>query len=245
MMRKVLDWGGYAGLAVLAAGVLLPFARPAWAGYRWWLVGAGVLLVLASLLARVEDIRGVAGGRNVRYGVNAAVMIALLLGVIGVVEALSYRPTGAGTHRTSATASPRRSSCSGASRPTWPRRRSTGATSRAARRRGPLHRRPPRGQPVHLEERGSGPRAGLAKRYGVEAYGTIVLGDQGQVEKVLDVEEEKLTNALVKVTREGRRAVYVVQGHGEHELTNTERPGFSEAAAMEKANYEAAAGPRA
>ena len=56
---------------------------------------------------------------------------------------------------------------------------------------------------------------------------------------MLDAEEEKLTNGLVKVTREGKRVVYVVQGHGEHELANTDRPGFSEAkAAMERANYE-------
>src|SRR2546429_5479705 len=58
-------------------------------------------------------------------------------------------------------------------------------------------------------------------------------------EKVLDPEEEKLTNGLLKVTREGKRIVYVVQGHGEHELGNSERAGFSEAkGALEKSNYE-------
>ena len=80
---------------------------------------------------------------------------------------------------------------------------------------------------------------GLARRYGVESYGTIVLETKAKSEKVLDAEEEKLTNGLVKVTREGKRVVYVVQGHGEAEVANTERPGFSEAkSAMEKSNYE-------
>lgn len=80
---------------------------------------------------------------------------------------------------------------------------------------------------------------GLARRYGVESYGTVVLETKTKSEKVLDAAEEKLTNGLVKVTREGARVVYVVKGHGEHELSNTERPGFSEAkAAMERANYE-------
>jgi gliding motility-associatede transport system auxiliary component len=56
---------------------------------------------------------------------------------------------------------------------------------------------------------------------------------------VNDAEEEKLTNGLVKLTREGKRVVYVLQGHGEHELGNTERQGFSEAkGALERANYE-------
>lgn len=80
---------------------------------------------------------------------------------------------------------------------------------------------------------------GLARRYGVETYGTVVLETKNKSEKVPDAEEEKLTNGLVKVTREGSRIVYVIKGHGEHEVTNTERPGFSEAkAAMARANYE-------
>ena len=52
MIRKILDWAGYAGLAVLAAGAILPFARPDWAHYRGFLVLGGVLLVAASLLER-------------------------------------------------------------------------------------------------------------------------------------------------------------------------------------------------
>jgi gliding motility-associatede transport system auxiliary component len=56
---------------------------------------------------------------------------------------------------------------------------------------------------------------------------------------VLDAEEEKLTNALVKVTRSGKRIVYVLKGHGEREIGNTDRNGFSQAKEqMEKANYE-------
>src|SRR5207237_7693058 len=79
----------------------------------------------------------------------------------------------------------------------------------------------------------------LARRYGIESYGTVVLETKTKSEKILDAEEEKLTNGLVKVTREGKRVVYVVQGHGEPELANSDRPGFSEAkAALERTNYE-------
>src|SRR2546429_5116179 len=79
----------------------------------------------------------------------------------------------------------------------------------------------------------------LARRYGVESYGTVVLETKTRSEKVTDAEEEKITNGLLKLTREGKRTVYVVQGHGERELTSTERAGFSEAkSAMEKVNYD-------
>jgi len=67
-----------------------------------------------------------------------------------------------------------------------------------------------------------------------------VLQAKGRSEKVQDADqEEKLTNGLVKVLREGKRVLYVLQGHGEPDLANTDRPGFSEAkGALEKANYE-------
>ena len=66
-------------------------------------------------------------------------------------------------------------------------------------------------------------------------------GPAGQLrtEKVLDADEEKLTNGIVKVTRAGKRVVYVVKGHGEREIGTAERGGFSQAKEqMEKANYE-------
>jgi ABC-type uncharacterized transport system involved in gliding motility auxiliary subunit len=83
----------------------------------------------------------------------------------------------------------------------------------------------------------------LARQYGVESYGTVVLegGPPGQTrtEKVQDAEEEKLTNAIVKVTRAGKRVIYVLKGHGEREIGATDRGGFSQAKEqMEKANYE-------
>ncbi len=83
----------------------------------------------------------------------------------------------------------------------------------------------------------------LARQYGVESYGTVVLegGPAGQLrtEKVLDADEEKLTNGIVKVTRAGKRVVYIVKGHGEREIGATDRGGFSQAKEqMEKANYE-------
>src|SRR5262249_57500844 len=52
---------------------------------------------------------------------------------------------------------------------------------------------------------------GLARRYGVESYGTLVLQSGEKSEKVLDAEEERLTNALVKVTRPGNPIVCFVK----------------------------------
>jgi len=243
MIRRILDWGGSLGLAALAAGVALPFVWPGQAHYRGFLLVAGALLVVASLLARIEDYRGLLGRRTTRYGVNAAVMILLVLGVTGLVQALaaqhSWRYDLTENKRFSLSPQtiqllrtlPADVSAIGFFRSDQPGKRVTEDLFKQYARYASADRFTWRVVDPDREP-------ALARRYGIEAYGTVVLETKTKSEKILDAEEEKLTNGLVKVTREGKRVVYVVQGHGEHELTNSDRPGFSEAkAALERTNY--------
>jgi ABC-type uncharacterized transport system involved in gliding motility auxiliary subunit len=243
-MKRWLDWAGYAGIAVLAAAALLPFVgRPEWLVVRWWLVGAGVVLVLLSLLAHLGDVRTFFGHRTARYGLNTAVMVLLLLGIIGLVEAVSYRHNA----RVDLTENKRHSLSPQTIQllqglPVEVNAvgffRSDQAGKRVAEDLFEQYARYSNGKFTwRLIDPDREP--GLAQRYGIENYGTVVLETKQKSEKVTDATEEKLTNGLVKVTREGKRIVYVVQGHGEHDLGNTDRNGFSEAkAAMERANYE-------
>ena len=94
MIRRLLDWGGYLGILVVGFGAILPFVRPEWIRHRWTIVAVGIVLVLASLLARVEDYRSLLGRRAMRYGLNTAVAVALVLGATVVVQALSFRHSG-------------------------------------------------------------------------------------------------------------------------------------------------------
>jgi ABC-type uncharacterized transport system involved in gliding motility auxiliary subunit len=202
-----------------------------------------VLLVLASLLGHVKNIRGVLGGRTARYGLNTAVMVLLLVGIIGLVEAVSYRHSA----RLDLTANKRHS----LSPQTVQLLRNLKTDVNAVaffrgdqpgkRVAEDLFKQYARYAGGKLTWKVVDPdrEPALARRYAIESYGAVVLETKERSEKVTDAEEEKLTNGLVKLIRQGKRVVYVVQGHGEHELTNTERPGFSEAkTAMERANYE-------
>jgi ABC-type uncharacterized transport system involved in gliding motility auxiliary subunit len=242
-VKRILDWTGYAGLAVLAAAAILPLARPEWLPARPWLVGAGLVLVALSLLVHFGEIRRVMSRRTARYGLNTAIMVVLLLGIIGLVEAVSYRHNG----RLDLTENKRHS----LSPQTIQLLRNLKSDVNAVA----FFRGDQPGKRVAEDlfkqyARHAGGKfswkvvdpdrePGLARRYAVEAYGTVVLETGTRSEKLTDAEEEKLTNGLVKLTREGKRVIYVVQGHGEHELGNTDRPGFSEAkGAMERANYE-------
>lgn len=243
-MKRALEWAGYAGLAVLAGAALLPFVgRPEWIGVRWWLVGAGVVLVLLSLMTHADDVRRFFGHRTARYGVNTTIMVMLLIGVIGLVEAVSYRHSSRLdlTENKRHSLAPQTIQLLGALKTDVNAVAFFRSDQPGKRVAEDLFKQFGRYSNGKFTWRVVDPdrEPGLARRYGIENYGTIVLETKQKSEKVTDAEEEKLTNGLVKVTREGKRVVYVVQGHGEHDLGNTERAGFSEAkGAMERANYE-------
>ncbi len=77
-----------------------------------------------------------------------------------------------------------------------------------------------------------------AKRYKITTYGTTVVESGGNEEKVMEVTEEKLTNAIVKVTRETRKPIYCVTGHGEKSIDDPGETGLSQLKqAIESENY--------
>ena len=78
----------------------------------------------------------------------------------------------------------------------------------------------------------------LAKQYDITAYNTVVVEGNGKKEKISRVEEAALTNAILKVTRNTKKVVYFVTGHGEPALTDSDRTGYSVAKqALEEQNY--------
>lgn len=245
-MRRLAGFALVLGTLLLAAGGGLWLARPEWAVARSAVLFSGGALLLFAVYAGFHQVRAFFGRRVARYGLNVAVMILLVLGIVVLVEAVSYRHNW----RFDLTENRRHSlspqtlkllkdlavpmSATGFFRPDQAGKRTAEDLFKqyAASSDGRFTWQvvDPDRNPL------------LAKRYGVESYGTVVLEaklkEQVKEEKVLDATEEKLTNALIRVAREGKPVVYFLKGHGEKDLASTERGGLSEVkAAIEKANY--------
>jgi hypothetical protein len=238
--------------AVTAAVVCLLVAAALWIFYpgvpaRWVFLGLGVFFLLLSLVLNAREARTAMGTRTVRYGTGAALMAVLALGVVVAANAISVRHNT----RWDLTENKRNS--------VSPQTIQVLRTLKTPVSAIAFYRSDTPGKKTaedllaqyatysggkftwRLEDTDRAPA--LARQYGVESYGTVVLegGPPAQIrtEKVLDADEEKLTNGIVKVTRAGKRIVYVVKGHGEREIGATDRNGFSQAKEqMEKANYE-------
>src|SRR5437867_3703265 len=79
------------GLVGVAGGWLLNLYRPSWSAAWPAALIVGGLLLLFGLYASFPNAREVWGRRTTKYGLNALVMVVLILGVIALVEAVSYR----------------------------------------------------------------------------------------------------------------------------------------------------------
>ncbi|MFQ5666309.1 MAG: GldG family protein [Candidatus Binatia bacterium] len=79
----------------------------------------------------------------------------------------------------------------------------------------------------------------LAKKYGVSSFNTGVIETAGTVRKLPTVDEEEITNGLLKLTRTEKRTLCFVTGHGEHSPKDaSDRTGYSEVSkALEKENF--------
>lgn len=69
----------------------------------------------------------------------------------------------------------------------------------------------------------------ITKRYKADEYDTVVLESGAKEARLKDLGEQELTNAIIRVTREGKKSIYFIEGHGEHGIDDTERPGYSQA----------------
>src|SRR3990172_6152317 len=243
MIKKLGEWAGTVGLCCLLAAAAIYIARPQWDLAKNVLLIVGALSLLLAAYASFGEIKKLLAGGSARYGVNVGLMILLLLGIIVFVEAVSFQHN----KRFDLTENKRYSLSSQTVKILQSLKTDVSAT--AFYRSDQPTKRMAEDLLKQYESQSKGVfkwtivdpdrNPGLAKRYGVDAYGTVVLEAGKKEERVSDADEEKLTNGLVRVTREGKRTVYVLKGHGERDITSSGREGFSEAkAAMEKSNYE-------
>lgn len=72
---------------------------------------------------------------------------------------------------------------------------------------------------------------GVAKKYNIKKYRTVVIEKGKRETRVEDVTdengEEKITNAIIKAGRESTPVIYFLKGHGEKDIHDQDREGYS------------------
>jgi ABC-type uncharacterized transport system involved in gliding motility auxiliary subunit len=68
----------------------------------------------------------------------------------------------------------------------------------------------------------------LAKEHAIEQYGEIIVSSDRGKERLLNAtDEESITNAILKATAKQKKVLYFISGHGERDLENGGRDGYS------------------
>lgn len=73
-----------------------------------------------------------------------------------------------------------------------------------------------------------------ARAEDVAVYGTVVLRAGEKKEKLTELSEEAMTNALIRLAKGESKSIRFVSGHGEHPLAGEDRSGFSTVATLLK-----------
>lgn len=80
---------------------------------------------------------------------------------------------------------------------------------------------------------------GLVKRYEISQDGTTILESGDKDSRITTSSEEDVTNAIIKVSREEKKVIYFLEGHGEASIEEMSERGYSYAKdELEKLGYE-------
>lgn len=244
MIRERLSrWSGtlaYAGLAVMAAGLVAGLFA---AMYRW-IPAAGLALGAALLalaaLGRPAEVRRALTGRQARYGSNTVAMSLMVLAILALVNFLANRH-----HARWDLTNTKQYSLSGQTiqilkdlkdpikvtaffSPTD----STQATFKDLFAEYMYHT-----DKLSLEIVDPDQKPAVARQYGITSYGTIVFERGARRQDTFGTDEQSITSAILKVSREEQKGIYFITGHKERDPEGYE-DGFSAIKSLlEKNNY--------
>jgi gliding motility-associatede transport system auxiliary component len=256
-MKEHLKKADILGLAIIAAAVISYSVRSIWSTYQTIAVILGGVLVVASLAVKTDEIRSGLGRRSSRFGINSAVSVLFLLGILVFVNYL-----GAQHVKRVDTTSEKIYSLSDQSASVAQQVKQDlkikafypGGDYAPAKDLFELYkaknnkisfefidpdRQPQVAQQYNVTQYGESqnPMSGESVR-----YGTTILDMAGKTERIEKqseaLREEDVTNALMKIVKGEKKTIYFVQGHGEKSIDDTEKNGYSTAkAGLEKDNY--------
>lgn len=79
----------------------------------------------------------------------------------------------------------------------------------------------------------------LAKQYGILRMGQVIVASGTRTETLEETEEQDITSAILKVTRDSVKTVCFIEGHGEKSITESSARGYSAVAGeLAKESYQ-------
>ncbi len=230
MIKKYANIAGWLGLALVLLGLIIYSINLVMGVLNWVLLGTGFVLLLAFIILKFNTIKTGLNSRSTKFGTNAAFMIIFVLGIVIVVNILFARFS----YRADLTAS-KFFSLAEQTRKVLENLdkdvKITGffKTGEEARLQEMLDEYSHFTSKLKYEFVDPDKKPGITKNLNVKSYGTIIFDCAGKQERINNVTEEEITNALITVTRDRIKKIYYSKGHGERDFDNASQTGYTKA----------------
>lgn len=239
-MKKYAQYLGWAGLGLVLLGLIIYSINLILTTLTIIVLIAGVLLLIAFIVLRFNNIKAGLSSRSTKFGTNATFMILFLLGILVVINIIfsrfSYRADLTSAKVFSLAEQTRKVLKNLDKDVKLVGFFKTGEELQVSELLNEYSHYSPKFKYEFVDP---DKKPGLAKKYNIKTYGTILLECQGKEEKINKSTEEDITNALISVTREGVKKIYFTTGHGERDIDNSEQSGYSTAKqSITDENYE-------
>ena len=230
MLRRLTLGAGILGAVLAVAGLITYAVSP----QRTWMVAGAeavaVICLIFFLVMHFELFREFSTRRSVRLGLNSVLMVVLLAVILGILSFLATRHSV----RWDFSETKRFTLAPQSARLMRELPREVKVTvftndqspARSAYR-DLLESYKAHAAKLSVEFVDPEKKPGLARRYGITRLDTAVLESGKQETRITSPTEQELTNALSRVTKDDKKVVYFLTGHGEHGLDDTTEGGYS------------------
>lgn len=240
MLRKLVNNLGNIGLALLTAGLLYYIVNDVWDWITEIGVYSGGALILVSAILNFKKIRETLGTRMGRMGTAAAATFVLVLAILIMLNFLNFRH-----HKRIDLTEGQLHSLSSQTKKILDNLDQKievigffQEPMEAARFQETIEEYHYLSPNLEFELVDPQENPGRVGQYQISRDGQVVVAGPNKREIVDDPTEEKITNAIVKVTRDEEKVIYFLTGHGERGTDDSGEEGYSTAKQeIEKQNY--------
>jgi len=241
VIRKIIDNLLYVGLAALFGGAIYYSVNNQWDWRAQVAVYAGAALVVLYIVFNFARVKAALSGRAGKYGTTALTVAILVIGILVLLNFLNFRH-----HKRVDLSANKQFEVSDQTQKVLKNLKQPIQIigfyqDEAGAGQFQSLMREYRYVTSKVETRVIDPQKdpGSVQQYQVQRNGQVVVVNGPKKEIIDQADEEKVTNAIIKVTREGEKTVYFLTGHGEKGINDTSPRGFSGVKdAIAKQNYQ-------
>ena len=241
-MKRLLGVLGWLGVVLVLAAVAVRFVKPELSEWYQGLAIAGLVVTLLYTLSQWRDIARSMSGKGAKYGSVAAGSVLLMLAIIVAINYIGSRQTkrwdltGGGVFTLSDQS---KKVVADLKEPLKLRvYYETGKINEVSDKLDLYKQASAKFEVEYVDAEKNPARA---QQDGIQQYGTVIMEYAGRTDRITNLDEQTLTNAIIKLVEGKAKKAYFVQGHGERDPMSSDRLGYSGAAErLKNDNYEVA-----